>query len=200
MNNKQRSLSKSLSKTVEFKVRKGPRLNFKNQEVSVEKFNRTDNLSAVIEKGKKAISHLSKMIKQNIKKLPIQQSYDDHFIKIEYSKSRCFTYEEMISLRGFFPKGKSDLGISKSPKFIKCSNSSENEEGEGTLLIHLRDVLSPKAILALQFLSFVHAFYIKHNIDMKVRFLSLLNQFYVYIKFHNHPFVLYRVHTVSHQV
>ena len=64
MNNKQRSLSKSLSKTVEFKVRKGPRLNFKNQEVSVEKFNRTDNLSAVIEKGKKAISHLRKMIKQ----------------------------------------------------------------------------------------------------------------------------------------
>ena len=185
MNNKQRSLSKSLSKTVEFKVRKGPCLNFKNQEVSVEKFNRTDNLSAVIEKGKKAISHLRKMIKQNIKKLPIQQSYDDHFTKIEYSKSRCFTYEEMISLRGLFPKGKSDLGISKSPKFIKCSNSSENEilknqnyiltkEGEGTLLIHLRDVLSPKAILALQCLSFVHAFYIKHNIDMKVRFPSLL--------------------------
>ena len=180
MDNKQRSLSKSLSKTVEFKVRKGPRLNFKNQKVSVEKINRTDNLSVVIEKAQKAISHLRKTIKQNIKKLPIQHSYDNHLIRIEYSKSRCFSYEEMISLRGYFPKRKTDLGLSKCPKFIKCSNSSENEilknqnyiltkEGEGPLLIHLRDVLSPKAILGLQFLSFVHAFDIKHNIDMKVR-------------------------------
>ena len=72
MDHKQHSLSKRLSKTVELKVRKVPRLNWKNGNVQVMKICRTDNVAAVVDTGKQSISLLRKKIKQNTKKLPIQ--------------------------------------------------------------------------------------------------------------------------------
>ena len=204
MDHKQRSLSKRLSKMVELKVRKGPRLNWKNKNVTVAKITRTDHLAVVVDKGKQSISLLRQKIKQNIKKLPIQilgeKTLPDGLVTIQYPTSRCFTSEQMNWLRGFFPKRKKDVGISKSPEFIKVANCSENEilknrnyiltkEGEGTLLIHLRNVLSPNAILGLQFLSFVHAFDIKHNMDMKVSVQSLEQT--IIFQFNSHHQLLY---------
>ena len=72
MDHKQHSLSKRLSKTVELKVRKVPRLNWKNGNVQVMKICRTDNVAVVVDTGKQSISLLRKKIKQNTKKLFIQ--------------------------------------------------------------------------------------------------------------------------------
>ena len=195
MDDKHRCLSKRLLKIVEIKARKGPRLKWKNKKMQVEKVSRTNNLSKVIDNGKHSFSILRNKMKQNIKKLPLQictsnQSPDDNekLIKIEYPTSRCFTFDQMKCIRGILPKRKQDVGISNSPKFIRQANCSENailknrnyiltKEGGDPLLIHLRDVLSPTAILGLQFLSFVHAFDIKHNIDLKVSLLFHPNKY-----------------------
>ena len=204
MDNKQHSLSKHLSKMVQLKVRKGPRLNWKNKKVSVGTITRTDHLAVVLDKGEQSISLLRQKIKQNIKKLPIPMKTlpdkNASLVTIQYPTSRCFTLQQMKWLRGYIPKRKKDIGISKSPEFIKVANCSENEilkhqnyiltkESEGTLLIHLRNVLSPNAILGLQFLSFVHAFDIKHNVDMKVSVESIEQT--IFFQFNSHHRLLY---------
>lgn len=194
MDDKHNYLSKYLIQTVEIKARKGPRLKWKNKNLQVQKVSRTNNLSKVMDNGKQSFLNLCNKMKQNIKKLPVQicrsnpsPGENDKLIKIEYPTSRCFTFDEMKCISGILPKRKQDVGINNSPKFIKAANCSENailknrnymltKEGGQTLLIHLRDVLSPAAILGLQFLSFVHAFDIKHNIDLKVSILSHPNK------------------------
>ena len=114
MDHKQHSFSKHLSKMVQLKVRKGPRLNWKNKNVTVATITRTDHLAVVVDKGEQSISLLRQKIKQNIKKLLIpilgeKKTLPDEnasLVTIQYPTSRCFTSQQIKWLHGYIPKRK----------------------------------------------------------------------------------------------
>ena len=188
MNNKQHTIHKSISRSVESKARKGPRKGWNNRSTTskVKLVLKTKNMPKVLKAGQEAMDKIRKRIKRYSKKLPKPQDIEphdtlqkSHLMTIQYANSDCFTHSEMYPLLGFFPKRKGDVLFDDSAIKMKAANCSDNvmlenidyrlekESGE-TLLIHLRNVLSSNAITGLKLISFIHAHNVKNNTDLKV--------------------------------